>query len=65
MPWINKALHAADFPEEICMRHFDQTDMQRASEILSDTGTNLGNVPASLTAASTPEEMIALCLGFD
>jgi hypothetical protein len=65
MPWINKALHAADFPNETCLWLFDQTDMQCASEILSDTGTNLGNVPASLTAASTPEEMIALCLGFD
>jgi hypothetical protein len=61
MPWLNKVLHAADFPKEICRRHFDQTDMQHASEILNDTCAVLGNVPASLSATSTPEAMTAHC----
>jgi hypothetical protein len=54
-------LHAADFPEEICMWHFDQTDMQRTSEILDDTSAVLRNVPTPLMETSTPEEMTAHC----
>jgi hypothetical protein len=58
----NKRLETiADFPKGCCMWHFDQTDMKRASEILSDTCAIMGNVPASLTTTGTPEQMTAYC----
>lgn len=58
----NKRLETiADFPKGACMWHFDQTDMQRASEVLSDTCAIMGNVPASLTTTGTPEQMTTYC----
>lgn len=51
----------ADFPPGSCLWHFDQTDMQRASEVLGDVCPIMGNVPASLTATGTPEQMTAYC----
>lgn len=51
----------ADFPRNSCLWHFDQTDMQRASEVLGDVCSIMGNVPASLTATGTPEQMTAYC----
>jgi hypothetical protein len=51
----------ADFPKESSMWLFDQTDMKKAKEVLGDVCTIIGNVPASLTATGTPEQMTAYC----
>jgi uroporphyrinogen-III decarboxylase len=51
----------ADSPKGTCMWHFDQTDMQRATEVLGDVCAIMGNVPASLTTMGTPEQMKEYC----
>ena len=48
-------------PKGSCLWWFDQTDMKRASEVLSGHSAILGNVPASLTTTGTPEQMTAYC----
>jgi len=51
----------ADFPRNSCVWHFDQSDMKKASEVLNDVCPIMGNVPASLTATGTPEDMTNYC----
>ncbi len=41
--------------------HFDATDMVQAKKILGDVSCLMGNVPASLLTAATPEETTAYC----
>jgi hypothetical protein len=53
----------AEMPEKSLVCHFDQTDMRRVKEILSDKFTIAGNVPASLMAAGTTDEVRATCDG--
>jgi hypothetical protein len=57
----NRLEYLAEMPESSCIFHFDQTDMKRASEVLKGKAAIMGNVPASLTATGTPEEMTAYC----
>jgi uroporphyrinogen-III decarboxylase len=48
-------------PEEKRGWRFDRTDMARAERILGPTCCIEGNVPTSLLAAGTPEEVTAEC----
>lgn len=57
----NRLETIADMPKGSCLWLFDQTDMKRASEVMSDTAAITGNVPASLTTTGTPEQMTAYC----
>ncbi|MBC7248644.1 MAG: uroporphyrinogen decarboxylase [Anaerolineae bacterium] len=51
----------AELPKGASLWHFDQTDMKRAAEVLGDVCCIMGNVPASLTATGTPDQMRAYC----
>jgi hypothetical protein len=51
----------AEMPEKSLLCHFDQTDMRKAKEILSDKFIISGNVPASLMATGTVDEVRAYC----
>ncbi len=51
----------AEMPEKSLVCHFDQTDMTRVKEVLSDKFVIAGNVPASLMATGTTDEVRAYC----
>lgn len=51
----------AEMPEKSLVCHFDQTEMGPVKEILSDRFIIAGNVPASLMAAGTVDEVRAYC----
>jgi uroporphyrinogen-III decarboxylase len=53
--------YLAEMPDKSLVCHFDQTDMRRAKEVLSDKFTISGNVPASLMSAGTTDEVKAYC----
>ena len=58
----NKRLEViSDFPTGMAAWMFDQTDMHRAKDILRNKACILGNVPTSLMAAGTPEQVRAYC----
>jgi uroporphyrinogen-III decarboxylase len=51
----------AEMPEKSLVCHFDQTEMEPVKEILSDKYIIAGNVPASLMAAGSTDEVRAYC----
>ena len=51
----------AEMPEKSLVCHFDQTDMKRVKEVLSDKYIIAGNVPASMMATGTTDEVRAYC----
>jgi len=53
--------YLAEMPEKSLVCHFDKTDMRRVKEMLSDKQIIAGNVPASLMAAGTTDEVRAYC----
>jgi hypothetical protein len=53
--------YLAEMPEKSLLCHFDQTDMRRVKEILSEKFIIAGNVPASLMATGTTDEVRAYC----
>jgi hypothetical protein len=53
--------YLAEMPEKSLVCHFDKTDMRRVKEVLSDKHIIAGNVPASLMAAGTVDEVRAYC----
>ncbi|MCL5072098.1 MAG: hypothetical protein M1308_14585 [Actinobacteria bacterium] len=58
----NKRLEViADFPKGDCIWYFDQTDMKQAKKILGNVCTIMGNVPASLMATGTSDQMTTYC----
>jgi hypothetical protein len=58
----NKRLqNLAEMPEKSLVCHFDQTEMGPVKEILSDKQIIAGNVPASLMATGTTDEVRAYC----
>lgn len=58
----NKRLeYLAEMPEKSLVCHFDQTDMTRVKEVLSDKFTIAGNVPASLMSTGTAENVREYC----
>lgn len=58
----NKRLeNLAEMPEKSLVCHFDQTEMKTVKEVLSDKFIIAGNVPASLMATGTTDEVRAYC----
>jgi hypothetical protein len=57
----NRLENLAQMPEKSLVCHFDKTDMKRAKEVLSDKFTIAGNVPASMMATGTADEVSAYC----
>ncbi len=53
--------YLAEMPEKSLLCHFDQTDMRRVKEVLSDKFTIAGNVPASLMSTGTVDGVRAYC----
>jgi hypothetical protein len=51
--------YLAEMPEKSLVCHFDQTDMKLAKEMLSDKQVIAGNVPASLMATGTVDDVRA------
>ena len=51
----------AQMPDKSLVCHFDQTDMQRVKEMLSNKFTIAGNVPASLMSTGSVAEVRACC----
>ncbi len=52
---------AEDHPDGDIVWHFDQTDMEKADEILGDQVCLAGNVPVSLLQSGTPEKVKEYC----
>ena len=50
-----------ELPKGGVIWHFDQTDIIRAKEILGDRACIMGNIPASLLVAGTPDDVKAHC----
>ncbi len=57
----NRLENLAEMPEKSLVCHFDKTDMARVKEVLSDKFIIAGNVPASLMATGTLDELKAYC----
>lgn len=55
----NRLDFLAEMPEKSLVCHFDQTDMKRVKEMLSDKFIIAGNVPASLMSVGTADELRA------
>ena len=53
--------YLAQMPEKSLVCHFDKTDMRSVKEVLSNKQIIAGNVPASLMAAGTTNEVRAYC----
>jgi hypothetical protein len=53
--------YLAEMPEKSLVCHFDQTDMRRAKEVLSDKYIIAGNVPASMMAAGSVDDVRTYC----
>ena len=51
----------AEMPKGSCLWHFDQTDMRKVKEVLSDKFIIAGNVPASLMSTGSTDEVRAYC----
>ncbi len=57
----NRLENLAEMPEKSLVCHFDKTDMRRVKQVLSDKFIIAGNVPASLMATGTTDEVRAYC----
>lgn len=58
----NKRLeYLAEMPEKSLVCHFDQTDMTRVKDVLSEKQIIAGNVPAALMATGTVDEVREYC----
>jgi hypothetical protein len=57
----NRLEYIAEMPEKSLVCHFDQTDMKRVKELLSDKFIIAGNVPPSLMTAGTVDDVRAYC----
>jgi hypothetical protein len=53
--------YLAEMPEKSLVCHFDKSDMHRVKEVLSDKFIIAGNVPASLMATGSTDEVRAYC----
>lgn len=53
--------YLAEMPAKSLVCHFDRTEMQPVKEVLSDKFIIAGNVPASLMATGTADEVRACC----
>ncbi len=57
----NRLENLAEMPEKSLVCHFDQTEMKPVKDMLSDKFIIAGNVPASLMATGTTDEVRAYC----
>jgi hypothetical protein len=57
----NRLEYLAEMPEKSLVCHFDQTDMKRVKEMLSDKFIIAGNVSPSLMTAGTVDDVRAYC----
>jgi hypothetical protein len=57
----NRLEYLAEMPEKSLVCHFDQTDMKRVKEVLSDKFIIAGNIPASLMSVGSTDEIRACC----
>jgi len=57
----NRLEYITELPKGTTAWLFDQTDMHRAKDILGDVCCIMGNVPISMIAAGTPEQVKAYC----
>ncbi len=55
--------YLAEMPEKSLVCHFDQTDMSRVKDVLSEKHIIAGNVPASLMATGTVDDVRTYCEG--
>jgi len=55
--------YLAEMPEKSLVCHFDQTDMKKAKEMLSEKFIIAGNVPASMMAAGSVDDVRAYSEG--
>ena len=55
--------YLAEMPEKSLVCHFDQTDMNRVKEVLSEKHIIAGNVPASIMAVGTVDDVRACSEG--
>jgi hypothetical protein len=53
--------YLAEMPEKSLVCHFDKSDMQRVKEVLSQKFIIAGNVPASMMATGTTDDVRACC----
>ena len=53
--------HLLELPEKSVLWYFDRTDMHKAKDILDGHSPIKGNVPISLIATGTPEQVKACC----
>ena len=53
--------YLAEMPEKSLVCHFDQTDMNQVKDMLSEKHIIAGNVPASLMAAGTVDDVRTYC----
>jgi hypothetical protein len=53
--------YLAEMPEKSLVCHFDKSDMRRVKEMLSDKFIIAGNVPASLMAAGSTDDVRSYC----
>jgi uroporphyrinogen-III decarboxylase len=51
----------SDYPKNMSLWMFDQTDMRKAKDILGKNSCIMGNVPTSIMAAGTPDRVSAYC----
>jgi hypothetical protein len=57
----NRLEYIAELPKGATVWLFDQTDMHRAKDILGDVCCIMGNVPVSMIATGTPEQVKVYC----
>ena len=53
--------HLTELPDASVLWFFDRTDMHKAKDILGDHSPIMGNVPITLIATGTPEQVKACC----
>jgi len=59
--YTNRLRIIKDLPRGKALWHFDQTDMDRAKDILGDVCAITGNVPTSLLVTGTPSQVREYC----
>jgi hypothetical protein len=59
--YTHRLKHLLELPEASVLWFFDRTDMHKAKDILGNHSPIMGNVPITLIATGTPEQVKACC----
>jgi uroporphyrinogen-III decarboxylase len=59
--YTQRLKHLTEMPERSVLWFFDRTDMHKAKDILGGHSPIMGNVPITLIATGTPEQIKACC----